>query len=54
MLPHVESWSNPPERAEALNKCDTNTDMCCLGKNFIVLHATYRTADVYAYDNEAD
>jgi hypothetical protein len=27
-----------------------NADTCCLGKNFVVLHATFRTADVYAYD----
>jgi hypothetical protein len=32
------------------NECDTNADTCCLGKNFLVLHSTFRTADVYAYD----
>jgi hypothetical protein len=34
----------------AENECDTNADTCCLGKNFVVLAATLRTADVYAYD----
>ena len=34
----------------AENECDTNADTCCLGKNFIVLTPTFRTADVYAYD----
>ena len=34
----------------ATNECDTNADTCCLGRNFVVLHATYWTADVYAYD----
>jgi hypothetical protein len=32
------------------NECDTNADTCCLGRNFVVLHSTFRTADVYAYD----
>jgi hypothetical protein len=32
------------------NECDTNADTCCLGKNFVVLTSTFRTADVYAYD----
>jgi hypothetical protein len=35
----------------ANNECDSNADTCCLGKNFVVLQATYRTADVYAYDS---
>ena len=43
-------WSEPPTNTVADNECDTNADMCCLGKNFIVLNATYRTADVYAYN----
>ena len=30
---------------------DTNADTCCLGKNFVILHHSYRTADVYAYDS---
>jgi hypothetical protein len=28
----------------------THADTCCLGRNFVVLHSTYRTADVYAYN----
>ena len=34
----------------ARNKCDTNSDTCCLGKNFVILEHTRITADVYAYD----
>ena len=44
------SWTDPPVNTTADNKCATNTDTCCLGKNFLVVHSTYRTADVYAYD----
>jgi len=53
---HVQSahtsqlWTDPPVNTTADNECDTNADTCCLGKNFLVLHSTYRTADVYAYD----
>ena len=36
----------------AANECDTNADTCCLGRNFVVLEYTTRTADVYAYDKE--
>ena len=34
----------------AYNEMDTNADTCCLGKNFIPIGYTYRTADVYPYD----
>jgi hypothetical protein len=54
---HVQSatlvnrqFDTPPPNTSANNECDTNADTCCLGKNFVVLHATFRTADVYAYD----
>lgn len=40
----------PKPGEEASNECDTNADTCCLGKNFIILEPTRRTADVYAYD----
>ncbi len=43
-------WHDPPERTTTLNECKTNADTCCLGKNFAVLQATFRTANVYAYD----
>ena len=43
-------WTDPPVDTTADNECKTNADTCCLGKNFLVLHSTYRTADVYAYD----
>jgi hypothetical protein len=46
----AKPWTDPPANTRADNECDTNADTCCLGKNFIVLNATYRTADVYAYD----
>ncbi len=46
----VKSWNDPPPNTMAENKCDTNADTCCLGKNFVVLAPTFRTADVYAYD----
>jgi hypothetical protein len=48
--PANKSWNDPPERTMATNECDTNADSCCLGKNFHVLHSTFQTADVYAYD----
>lgn len=44
------SWNDPPPNTTAENECDTNADTCCLGKNFVVLAPTFRTADVYAYD----
>jgi hypothetical protein len=46
----AKSWIDPPPNTMAENECDTNADTCCLGKNFIVLTPTFRTADVYAYD----
>ena len=27
-----------------------NADTCCLGKNYVIIKNTSRTADVYAYD----
>ncbi|KAI2502911.1 hypothetical protein MHU86_11580 [Fragilaria crotonensis] len=44
------SSSDPLPNTAAENECDTNADTCCLGKNFVVLAPTFRTADVYAYD----
>ena len=44
----IPSWTDPPENTTAENECDTNADTCCLGKNFVVLTASYRTAEVYA------
>ena len=40
----------PQPGIAAINECDTNADTCCLGKNFMVLEHTLRTADVYTYD----
>jgi hypothetical protein len=42
-------WNDPPVNTVEEDKCDTNADMCCLGRNFIVLHSTYCTDDEYAY-----
>ena len=44
------SWIDPPISTMEDNECETNDDFCCLCKNLVVLHATYRTADVYAYN----
>ena len=41
----------PPPGIIAPNEGDSNADTCCLGKNFIVLSYTTRTADVYPYDS---
>jgi hypothetical protein len=46
----TKSWTDPPVNTKAENECDTNADTCCLGRNFVVLNSTFRTADVYAYD----
>jgi hypothetical protein len=46
----TKAWTDPPVNTRADNECDTNADTCCLGRNFIVLNPTYRTADVYTYD----
>ena len=34
----------------ANNYCDMNADTCLLGKNYVILKNTSRTAEVYAYD----
>ena len=34
----------------ANNECDTNADMCCLVKNYVILKNTSRTTDVYEYE----
>jgi len=40
----------PVPGTAANNEIDSNADTCCLGKNFIVLEHTSRTADVHARD----
>ena len=42
--------SEPSPYTSGVNECDTDADICCLGKNFIVYKYTRRTADVYAFD----
>ena len=44
-----KSYSEPIAGTLDDNECDTNADTCCLGKNFVILEYTQRTADVYAY-----
>ena len=47
-----KSITKMPELAPntvANNEADTNADTCCLGKNFIPLSYTNRSADVYPY-----
>ena len=41
---------HPAAGTPALNECDSNADTCCLGTNFLVLHHTNRTADVFPYE----
>ena len=40
----------PMAGTRAANEMDTNADTCCLGKNFLIMQYTNRSADVYAYD----
>ena len=47
---NTDSHSEEPVAGTAAeNECDKNADTCCLGKNFVILEYTRRTADVYAY-----
>jgi hypothetical protein len=48
---HVRSTTQVNRTYDSLdtsanNECDTNADTCCLSKNFVVLQASFRTADV--------
>lgn len=40
----------PKPHTRGSNECDTNADTACLGQNFVVLHYTTQTADVFPYD----
>ena len=40
----------PKAGSQGDNEIDNNADTCCLGKNYIILNYTNRSADVYAYD----
>ena len=35
-------------------EADTNADTCCLGKSFIILQYTTRSAEVYSYDKASE
>jgi hypothetical protein len=37
----AKHWTDPPANTKADNKCNTNADTCCLGRNFVALHTTY-------------
>jgi hypothetical protein len=41
----------PPVGQTGHCESDSNADTCCLGQNFIPIHITNRTADVYPYDD---
>ena len=48
----MQAASTMPEPAPntvAVNEADSNADTCCLGKNFIPLQYTNKSADVYPY-----
>ena len=45
-----ESHLEPKPGILASNGCDSNADICCLEKNFVILEYIRRTADVYAYN----
>ena len=47
-----ENCQQPEPGISTANKFNINADTCCLGRKFIVLEYTTRTADVYAYDKE--
>ena len=46
-----KNFISAPASTTAWNEADSNADTCCLGKNFIVMAYTERTADVYPYDS---
>ena len=41
----------PDVGTDSMNKYDTDTDTCCLGKNFLILQITNRNVDVFSYDD---
>ena len=47
----AHSVPEPSPNTVRRNEADTNADMCCLGQNFIPLHYTNRTANVYLYND---
>ena len=47
----AHSVPEPAPNTVGQNEADTNADTCCLGQNFIPLHYTNRTADVYPYND---
>ena len=44
----------PEPGVSAAKECDTNSDTCYLGRNFVVLEYTTRTEDVYTYDKDIE
>ena len=41
--PIATKYNEAPLNTSGSNKCDTNAYTCCLGRNFVVLHSTFRT-----------
>ena len=48
----LANYQQPKPGVSAASECDTNADTCCLGRNFVVLEYTTRTADIYDYDKD--
>ena len=46
-----KSFQPSPSNTKGWNETDSNADTCCLGKKFIVIQYTERTADVYPYNS---
>ena len=51
MSKNYQSFKSAPPNTQAWNETDNNADTCCLGKNFVVLQYTERSADVYPYNS---
>ena len=47
----AHSVPEPAPNTVGQNEADSNADTCCLGQNFIPLHYTNCTADVYPYND---
>ena len=46
-----QSFKTASPNTQRWNETDNNADTCCLGRNFVVLQYTERTADVYSYNS---
>ena len=48
---HARAMLEPDPNTRAQNEADTNANTCCLGHNFIHLHYTNWSADIYPYND---